>query len=64
MLGKLWLIVHRKDTLENKKEQELASTISRLEFMDKSIIFVSVTIALVAQQQLYKIVLFLTTSCL
>lgn len=52
MLGKLWLIVHRKDTLENKKQQELASTISRLEFMDKSIIFVSLTIALVPQQQL------------
>lgn len=52
MLGKLWLIVHRKDTLENKKQQELASTISRLEFMNKSIIFVSVTIALVPQQQL------------
>lgn len=30
MLGKLWVIVQRKETLENKKEQERASTISGL----------------------------------
>lgn len=30
MLGKLWVIVQRKETLENKKEQEWASTISGL----------------------------------